>query len=198
MNPTLSILIPTTYDREADVNRLLALIDKQRDLLPTEAVEIIIKVDNKEMTIGEKRELLYKEAHGEYSWQIDSDDLIADNAIKLILEATINNPDCITFQEHCMINGQFFSSNHSIRYDDWGENQDGFNYVRTPFMKDVIRTGIAKSVPIPFVRYAEDHLWSKALKPHLKTEVHIDKDLYFYIHNSKPEDFNSRYGLDKS
>jgi hypothetical protein len=151
--------------------------------------------DNKEISIGEKRSRMYMAALGEYTWQVDSDDSIAHNAIFEIWEALKKRPDCVTFQERCIINDQYFSSNHSLKYDDWGEHIDGFDYVRTPFMKSVIKTEIARSVPIPHIRFGEDHEWAKALKPHLKSEVHIDKELYYYQHNSKPEDHNVRYGI---
>ncbi len=210
MTPKLSILIPTVVGREEQVtrleNKLCLLIKPHTGFIRTintiygcfnNDVEIIFFKDNKEMTIGEKRELLYKEANGLYSLQIDDDDDIADNGIELILDAIKNNPgvDCITYRENCMMNGKYYSSNHSLKYDDWADKFDGFDYVRTPFYKDVIRTDIAKSVPFEHIRYGEDHAWARTLKPHLKTEAHIDEEIYFYIHNSTPEKHNERYGI---
>jgi hypothetical protein len=219
--PLLSILIPTVVGREKELESLLWGIKKQHDyeigliggygsseVLP---VEVFWITDNKEMTIGEKREYMYSIANGIYSWQIDDDDDISHNAIELILSKImerlvydsgvhyINNlPDCITFQEHCMINGVHYKSNHSLDYGDWeGDGQrllaDEFHYHRTPFMKSVIKTEIAKSVPIPHIRFGEDHQWAQALKPHLKTEVHIPEDIYFYQHISSQH--NERYGI---
>lgn len=196
MKPLLSILIPTVDGREACYDSLVSELNRQiEDIFPFDLVEIVTHKDAKQISIGQKREELYQMANGLYSWSIDDDDDIANNAISLILDKIPENPDCITFRENCMINGQYFSSNHSLKYDDWADRQDGFDYVRTPFYKDVIKTDIAKSVPFEYIRYGEDHAWSRALKPHLKTEVHIDEELYFYIHNSKPEDFNTRYGI---
>lgn len=196
MTPLLSIMIPLTPDRRDSYSELMDIIIKQMFALGLEEqIQCTFDLDNKEVAIGEKRERMYANAIGEYTWQIDSDDSIHFMAIHEIWEALKTNPDCVTFQERCLINEQYFSSNHSLRYDDWGESQDGFDYVRTPFMKSVIKTEIARSVPIPHIRYGEDHEWAKALKPHLKTEVHIDKELYIYQHNSKPEDFNERYGI---
>lgn len=213
--PLLSILIPTTPDREEQTKLLLKKAIRDdfdcelythptwkltcgRYVSQTIPVEVLIYLDNKEMTIGEKRELMYKGAKGNYSWQIDSDDDISSDAISLIIEAINQEPDCITFQEHCMINGVHYKSNHSLSYGDWeGDGQkelpDGFHYHRTPFMKSVIKTEIARTVPIPHIRFGEDHQWAQALKPHLKTEVHIDKDIYFYQHISSPH--NERYGI---
>jgi len=192
MIPLLSILIPTIIGRENEFSLLRSKIEKLR---VKKEVELLYCIDNKEMTIGEKRGLLYENAKGVYSWQIDDDDTISDDSINLILKAIESNQPCITFQECCYINGERYTSNHSLKYDDWGEKQDGFDYVRTPFFKSVIKTEIAKSVPIPNIRYGEDHEWARALKPHLRNEVHIDKELYIYQHNSKPEDHNERYGF---
>lgn len=203
----LSILIPTVTGREDSYWRLYNELEKQSSGYP---IEILQCKDNKEMPLGVKRQKLYQEAKGFYSVQWDDDDWIADDGIDQIMNAVfsrlivdylggvyyVNNcPDCITYSEKCVINGQYFSSNHSLKYDDWGDNIDGYNYVRTPFYKDVIKTSIAKSVPFEPIRYAEDHSWARALKHHLKSEYHIDKEIYHYIHNSKPEEHNERYGI---
>ena len=197
MKTLLSILIPTVYGREQELQKLLATIKKCNSLVPHDTnIQVIVERDNKEMTIGEKRELLYKKSTGLYSWQIDDDDSISDDALVEIFKAIEQEPDCITFQEHCEMNGKYFTSNHSLQYDDWCDSFDGFDFCRTPFYKSVIKTTIAQSVPFEKIRYGEDHAWSRALKPHLKNEIHIDKELYYYIHNSKPEDFNIRYGIE--
>lgn len=210
----LSILIPSTPDRRKDLSKLLNCISEQAyttkvdtfdigeitasrywDLLSE--IEIIVFEDAKIITIGEKRELLYKYAKGLYSIQVDSDDLLSPNAIELILEAIKSNPeiDCITFEEYCNMDGKEYRSNHSLEYDDWHDNFDGYDFVRTPFYKDVIKTSIAQSVPFERIRWGEDHAWARALKPHLKTEIHIPQQLYRYIHNSSNP--TERYGLDK-
>jgi len=218
-NPLLSILIPTVVGREEKVNQLRLSIMKQFGYAGTEVkqdgvkceewhyieaammpVWIMICKDDKKLTIGEKREMMYQKSHGLYSWQIDDDDDISDNAIALILEAVKQNPDCITFEEYVNIDGKEYKSNHSLNYPGWvgdgnKELSDGYHFWRTPFFKSVIKTEIAKSVPIPHCRFGEDHQWSQALKPHLKTEVHIQEQIYRYIHVSTPH--NERYGLDK-
>jgi len=207
----LSILIPITPDRR-EVSKALYdsiyfqtgintyfLLERAEEIRRGKnvdnSIEVIEYMDNRELTIGEKRERLYKLANGLYSWQIDSDDNMVNYAVELILESTKQNPDCVTFRENCMMNGEYYSSNHSLKYEDWADNFDGFDFVRTPFYKDVIKTEIARSVPFEHIRYGEDHAWARALKPHLQTEVHIDEEIYYYIHNSKPEDHNERYGL---
>lgn len=195
--PLLSILIPTTPERQVEFDRLL---DRLEILSAGYNVKIISDDTGKHMTIGEKRERLYKAANGLYSWQIDSDDDIADNAIELIIGAIKSNPgvDVISFEEYCNMDGKEYKSNHSNDYLDWEgdgsfEFPDGFHFHRTIFYKDVIKTELAKSVPFVYCRFGEDHLFAKDLKPHIKSEFHIAEQLYRYIHVSS--DFNERYGL---
>lgn len=206
MSILLSILIPTVFGREQQFGFLRRRIDFQLFKLAYNGeIEVIELKDNKEMILGEKRESMYQNANGIFSWQIDDDDDISDDAIESILSViklSGENVDCITFQEHCLMNGNEYSSNHSLEYGGWeGDGSkllwDGFHFHRTPFYKDVIKTEIAKSVPFEKIRFGEDHAWSIALKPHLKNEVHIPRNIYYYIHNSKAEDFSERYGFNK-
>lgn len=209
--PLLSILIPNTTDREEMIKPLIGELSRQTGIInywlneskwqinegKNDLVQIVVFTDDKSLTIGEKRELMYKMAIGKYSWQIDSDDSIAPSAIQLILEAIKSNPEIpvITFRESCMMDGVYKSSNHSIKYEKWCDNFDGYDYCRSPFYKDVIRTDIAKQVPFEKIRWNEDERQSYALKPFLTDEIHIDQELYLYIHNSTPS--HERYGFDK-
>lgn len=198
----LSVQIPYTSEREEQFIKLRDEIIRQfREC--GENWSVYWDSTGKEMTIGEKREKLYKRAEGLFVWQIDSDDWIAPNAIRLILEAIKSNPDvdCITFEENCMMNGKYYKSNHSLEYPDWyGDGShllaDGFHFHRTPFYKSVIKTEIAKSVPFQYIRFGEDHLWSIDLKPKLTSEIHINEELYYYIYEPK-DTHEERYGFNK-
>jgi hypothetical protein len=210
--PILSIMIPTVVGREGELGKLLkTLIDQIYDewengrqvftedgvfkALRLGDIEIVSCKDDKTMSIGEKREMLYQKSNGRYAWQIDDDDSVAHDAIELILEAIKQEPDCITFLENCMMNGAYKRSRHSLDYDKWRDNYDGYDYTRSPFYKNVIKTEIAKKVPFRRIRWNEDEQFSYDLLPHLKTEVHIPKEIYFYQYTST--DHNERYGFDK-
>ena len=113
----LWLLVPTVVGREEEYNRLKGRLQKcagEDGILGV--VQLYTLKDNKEMTIGEKRQKMYEKSEALYSWQIDDDDDIADDAIELILEAIKQEPDCITFQEKCLINGQYYRSNFSLQY----------------------------------------------------------------------------------
>jgi hypothetical protein len=218
-NIMLSILIPTVVGREIELGKLIHKIqmsygDVKWEITITKfadgsewgwchadcPIEIYFYKDNKEMTIGEKREKLYNGCNGKFAWEIDDDDDIADNAIELILEAIKSNPDVdvISFEEYCNMDGKEYKSNHSATYSGWeGEGHtefaDGFHFHRTPFFKDVIRTELAKSVPISHCRFGEDHIFANDLHPKIQSEIHISEPLYRYIHISSPH--NERYGI---
>lgn len=194
----LSILIPVTPDRQKMADKLEFEFWRQmKDLLPH--IEIIQELDNKEMTIGEKRNIMYQKANGIYSVQWDSDDWISDDGIKKIFNSIMKcDYDCCTYEEYVNIDGNEYKSNHSLEYADWDGDgnkifSDGFHFHRTPFFKSVIKTEIAKSVPVPHERFGEDHHWAQALKSNLKSEVHIPEQIYHYLHISS--DFNERYGI---
>ena len=60
--PLLSILIPTVVGRESEFSRLRQSVQDQAKwiiLTDQDEVEILFAIDNKQMTIGEKRDLGY-------------------------------------------------------------------------------------------------------------------------------------------
>jgi len=202
MQPLLTIQIPFTEERRPDVEKLIGEFSRQCDLFNIINGEIEIYIDGRgrEVSIGQKRTEMYQKANGLFVVQWDSDDWISETGLIGIICLINQSPevDCVTYEEHVHINGVNYTSNHSIKYDDWeGEGNtefpDGFNFHRTPYMKSVIKTEIAKSVPVPDCRFGEDHQWSKLIKPLLNSEHHIDEEIYHYIYISN-QTFEERYG----
>lgn len=191
----LSILIPTVTERADQFHQLLTYIQGQiHDHRLHDLVEVLFLRDDKEITIGDKRNRLYKMAEGEWSWQIDDDDWIHYEAVPMIVDALKDRPDCVGFKELCIFDGKRVeSSGFSIKYPGWLDNYDGFNHVRTPFFKTPINTRLCLQCPVPHIRFGEDHEFSKMIKPLLKDEYFIDEFIYTYRHNSSPH--NQRYGI---
>ena len=201
MQPLLTIQIPYTEERTQETIKLKNEFLRQAELT-NGAIELYIDGRGREVSIGQKRTDMYQKSTGLFTVQWDSDDWISDDGLLKIVQAIRSNPtvDCVTYQEYVHINGVNYTSRHSIEYLDWegdGNTQfpDGFNFHRTPYMKDVIRTEIAKSVPVPDSRFGEDHAWSKLIKPLLKTETHIPEEIYHYIYITN-QTFEERYGHD--
>lgn len=192
----LSILIPTVKERAEQFHKLKQYIFRQMvDHELTDVVEILYVQDNKEMTIGEKRNKLYRMANGHYSWQIDDDDWLHPEAVPYVIdELKALDCDCVGFKELCIFDGKRVeSSNFSMKYGGWADNQDGFNHVRTPFFKTPIKTRLCLQCPVTPVRWGEDHEFAKLIYPLLQKENYIDEFLYIYRHDSTPH--NERYGI---
>ena len=86
----LSILICTIIERKNLLNRLLNILNKQK----TDDVEVLVESDNKQISIGEKRNKLLNKAVGDYVAFIDDDDLVSDDYVKKVLQAIESKPDC--------------------------------------------------------------------------------------------------------
>lgn len=78
-----SVLIPTIPGREASLARLLDSIrEKVARICPALRYEFCIAFDNREKSVGAKREQLQQDAKGKYSSFIDDDDEITDAYIE--------------------------------------------------------------------------------------------------------------------
>lgn len=195
MTPLLSIMLPTTTDRRKTFYQLLELIMKQINKLDaSELVEVLIDEDNKEKSIGKKRQDLLERATGKYVVGIDSDDSIAIDYLESILDAIKNEDvDHIGFLEACKINGESSTSIFSIKHKLWAENEDGYDHIRCANPKSVIKREKAMLVGYEDSRYGEDRKFSEAVTPLLESEIFINKFLYHY--NYIFTEHNLRYGI---
>lgn len=195
MTPLLSIMLPTTIDRRKTFYQLLELITKQINKLDaSELVEILIDEDNKEKSIGKKRQDLLERATGKYVVGIDSDDSVSIDYLESILDVLKNEDvDHVGFLEGCKINGESSTSIFSIRHKLWAENEDGYDHIRCANPKSVIKREKALLVGYEDMRYGEDRVFSEAVTPLLQSETFINKFLYNYNHTST--DHNIRYGI---
>jgi glycosyltransferase involved in cell wall biosynthesis len=180
----LSILICTLPEREDKLRRIFGLLLGQ---IPSEIVGITFD-DSVDITIGEKRNNLIKNAGGEYVCFVDDDDLVSKDYVSKILEAIETKPDCVGIQGIMLSNGncprRFF---HTIEVDCWYTNR--FEYYRTPNHLNPIRREIAMKVPFnQYSNFGEDREFSIAIKPFLKSEVMIDGPVYYYLYNLKPNE----------
>lgn len=179
----LSILIPSLKSRANYLTNLMALLKPQ----VTDDVELIVEVDNGEITIGEKRNKLLKRAKGKYIAFVDDDDEVSKDYISKILEAIEREPDCcsltgvITFDG---VNPKIFE--HSLKYSSWRDNSDNepIKYERNPNHLNAIKKEIAIKYDFIPVNYGEDRDWSMRIFPELKTEATINGVIYHYKYRS--------------
>ena len=187
----LSILIPTIPERSELFNKLIDVIRPQL----TDKVEVLFNPKPKgEISIGTKRNILYNEANGLYSVQIDDDDTIPAYFVKEVLAAIREVPDCVGYKEHCTIDGKVQDSVISITNKEWYSINS--THFRTPHFKTPILTELCKQVGVKDMRFGEDHDFAKRIYPLLKTEKFIPLEMYYYTANSlTPQQHKERYGL---
>lgn len=191
VTPRLSILLATVVGRAALFAKLHAHILAQAE---GRSVEVIVACDNKEISIGKKRQNLLEAATGDYVCFVDDDDWVSDTYVDDILAALESSPDCVGFLITCTTNGRNpVKAITSMRYKEWYENRDGYAHCRTIYHKSPVRRDIALKVGFPDLRYAEDKVYAKGVTALVKTEVFIDKVCYHYRFRAEP--FMAKYGI---
>lgn len=189
----LSILICTTFNRREMFLALYGYLSEQAENKP---VEILFHEDNKEISVGKKRQGLLEKAVGDYIVFVDSDDMVHPDYVDDILHAISYEPDCVGFKIRCEgMDGKPDKAiaKASVIYKNWADNVDGFDYVRSPYHKTPVKREIALKVGFPDKRYAEDYDYSMGLVGLLKTERFINKELYIYRY--KYEKHETKYGI---
>ena len=190
----LSILIATITERAPQFELLKAHIEAQ---LPMGEAQVLSLCDNKEMSIGMKRQRLLEAATGDYVCFVDDDDWVPGDYVQELLKAIESKPDCIGFRIDCSMDGKPAKAVASLKYQEWGDNKDGFRYVRSPYHKTPIKRKLALKVGFQDMRYAEDATFSRHIFEHLHTECFIDKVMYYYRYSGKvPHDI--KYGIKRA
>ncbi len=180
----LSILIPTIQSRQAQFKILNKKLERQiAENSLCDKVEIVCFLDNKNHSIGFKRNKLINTAKGKFVVFVDDDDDVSDDYVLLIYRAIINNPDIdcigikgiITFRER--MPRTFI---HSLQYKEYFSK--GKTYFRPPYHLNPIKHEIAKRYSFEEINYSEDIDWAmKILNDNvLKKEYFINKVIYFY------------------
>lgn len=178
---TLSILICSLIQRNNYLSRLIKVLKPQL----TAEVEVKLYIDNHETATGTKRNALLDSSTGKYVVFIDDDDLISEDYVESILKAGESNPDAIVFNGWMTTNGQNKKEFRLSKDYDYVA-QDNV-YYRYPNHITPIRASIAKKFKFPDTNYREDYDWATMIHKSelIKTEANIDKELYYYLYQSK-------------
>lgn len=187
MKPLLSILIPSIPSRfESHLLPLWKELQRQcNNPSYVSRVEILILCDNKQRSIGSKRQALLNLAQGEYIAFMDDDDKPNDKYIINFLYEVLPNSvksDVITFNQDVSINGEpyplTFRFGHEVNEEP---NKDGF--IRPPWHVCFWRRDVVQHCTFPDSNYGEDWAWAEQANKKAKTSHHIDEFMMTYVYD---------------
>lgn len=180
--PRLSILIPSIPSRW---DKARALYNDLMDMIGDKDIEVLLLMDNKQRTIGEKREALKNIANGKYFMFVDDDDSLY--SVHEIYEATRNDVDVITFKSKCRnSDGSEYIVTFGLKNDIEHNTEDGryLDSKRPPFTQCAWSSHF-KKYSYPASNYGEDWEWVAKCLATAFLETHIDAVLHGY--NFDPE-----------
>lgn len=179
----LSILILTLPIRIDSYSNLIKKLNKQvieNNLI--NRVQILSLCDTKDISVGEKRNILLNQSNGRYVCFIDDDDEISPDYLIKIISALESNADVITF---C---GDYVENNlrtaFSISMVHRGNFNDSNIFYRLPNHLCPVKREIALSCLFTHKNYGEDSDYAEKINQHIKNEFHIQEKLYFYLYNA--------------
>jgi cellulose synthase/poly-beta-1,6-N-acetylglucosamine synthase-like glycosyltransferase len=174
----LSILIPSLEERKPKLEQLKAELASQ---IGKRNVEVLSLSDNRQMTIGQKRNMLLTQSTGEYVSFVDDDDMVSPDYIEKVLNALTKNPDCSSLTgEIVFSDGYSRPFIHSLRYTQWIDDHEGKVYYRPPNHLNAVRRAIAVQVGFPPWNSGEDRSFSMGIRHFLKKEEWIEGVIYNY------------------
>ena len=178
-----SILTVTLDDRKVMFDKLKDKIAKQiHDCGADEEIEHLYLSDDYLYPVGFKRNQLVAAADGEYVSAVDDDDEISDDYVSSVYNILKNSsPDCIGITGIITFEGlhpKVFI--HSTRYDQYSEDDKA--YYRPPNHLNIIKKEILSKYPFAAISRGEDAdiAMRMARDKVIKTEVFIDKVIYYY------------------
>lgn len=175
----LSILIPSLQERS---ERLERLKDELNNQVGKKNVEVLSVVDNRQLSVGQKRNMLLIQSTGEYVSFVDDDDAVSKDYVEKMLSAVSQNPDCSSFTgEIVFSDGYSRPFIHSLRYDKWIDDHEAKVYYRPPNHLNAIKREHAIKVGFPSINIGEDRAFSMGVLPLLKKEAWIEGVVYRYL-----------------
>jgi hypothetical protein len=180
----ISFLIPTIPGRDASLQRLLQSIhERMGRIAPNLRYEIRLGFDNKEASVGRKRDNLLQASKGKYSAFVDDDDEITDAYIEDLAETIRGN-------YHVMrLRGTLheFTFTHSIDAKLSEPMAIGSEFRRPPNHLNPIMTDVAKLVRFKDASRGEDLDWTirMAKLGFLTREYKSDPSRIHYIYNMR-------------
>ena len=181
------ILITSTLERHDQFELLLyTFLDQIKQHNLEGIVDVIYDIDNKEKSIGKKRQDLLEKSTAKYINYFDDDDWPYQNYVEDIYNALQYEPDAVGVLINMTTNG----SNpqvccHSLRYFIWQDKKDGYDYVRNITHFNPILRELAIQVGFEDCRFGEDKIYSDQVTKLCNTEVFLENPVFHYRYSNK-------------
>jgi hypothetical protein len=181
----LSILIPGIPER---MEQLKTTIQKYEACIErynlNELIQIVSFIDNKKITIGEKRNILVSLAAGRYWVMSDDDDELTDRFFEVIMREIWHEPDVITYLQSARINHQKTTVEFGLNYINEDFIPDGITHRKAwyccTWKKEAVKDARFDST----LNWGEDDLFATTANRLAKTSVHIPEVCHVYQHDS--------------
>jgi len=181
----LTIGILTLPQRKEKLNNLLNILQKTCPVTFSHRIEIVISEDNKEKSVGTKRNEILDKAKGKYVCFIDDDDIVS----KWYLSEILNVLDTDLYDGVGFWGIYYVSGNPVMEFNHSNANgghfkKDGKQHRPLNHLNPV-RTEFARQIKFPEKNFAEDAdycdrlLESKLIKS--EYNFNIDKVMYHYL-----------------
>lgn len=178
----VSFLIPTIPGREGALQRLMASIhEKMGRIAPDLRYEILLAFDNRETSIGTKRNRLLQDAKGKYMAFIDDDDEITDAYVEDLQETIRGEVPVMRLRGKI----REYTFTHSLANPIDGVMARGDEFLRPPNHLNPMFTDVAKLIPFRDATRGEDLDWTIRLSRagSLKREYTSDPSRIHYIYD---------------
>jgi len=203
----ISILIPSLWNRSEQKTQLVYGLISQlgeicyhydevqenytREIYTNGVCEVIIDIDNKQVTTGEKRNRLVNAAKGEYIIFIDDDDEVPGYYVCSLLDACESNADCFAINGKMTTDGaKEIKWRLSKDYENVTIKENGVDvYLRKTNHITGVKREIALKCPFPNKSNAEDKSYSDAINKFLKSEFVISLPMYHYKFSTKNKEY---------
>ena len=183
--PLLSILIPTVPERFEQVKILIAKLEFQ---CAKNEVEILYLGDNRQRSIGAKRNDLLQLARGQFVAFVDDDDDISNDYCTRLCDVIRKDGaavDVISFLQIAKWNDQKSLVQFGINNEIFGAWQDSGVTQRFPWHSCAWRAEIAKQAVFSEKNWGEDSDWVQQVYHLARREAHVDEVLHFYTHTDE-------------
>ena len=177
-----TIMIPTIPGREQKLQNLIQSIHELRQrVCPALRIAVAVGFDNREVSIGTKRQNMLQAAEGKYTSFVDDDDKVTVHYFEDAAACIAGNFDCMRLRGQ--ISRWTFTHSLANKLTDPMANETTF--LRPPNHLNVMKADIAKNIKFRDATNGEDLDWTIKLARtgFLRSEYQSDESRIHYIYD---------------